>query len=346
MAGAAAHRRPHTGSFCTLPAGRLPGRTPGFDQSSTRPLHCQYLKAWCPQRQAFRRPGLHPRRRRHPVSGHLPGKPRLNSPPTAKPLKSPSARTPASPSWQSSSTRPPRRRRRSRLRPTTFCPDSFAEARLAMSVLQPLHQAGNCTNQFLADLRPRAIPLRRAIRRAPSAPRSPLSSTASPHPSMNGSAAPARTASRNSTPQVALSHRPRSRCHLLRSPQRPRARNLHLHARPPTISTASSTPATQMPPPDEDHAPTRRIRRPRRHQRAAPTPTPPGSTIIGVPAVVVPGGFYPDGPCGRPALRPRDLSARPWRDGDLLGYAYAYEQATHLRHAPILVESGLLPTQP
>jgi amidase len=58
---------------------------------------------------------------------------------------------------------------------------------------------------------------------------------------------------------------------------------------------------------------------------------------LGVPVVVVPGGFYPDGlPFGL------EISARPWRDGDLLGWAYGYEQATKNRRAPVLVEKGLL----
>ena len=60
--------------------------------------------------------------------------------------------------------------------------------------------------------------------------------------------------------------------------------------------------------------------------------------MIGVPAVVVPGGFYPSGlPFGL------EISARPWKDGDLLGWAYAYEQATQHRRPPVLVEKGLLP---
>jgi Asp-tRNA(Asn)/Glu-tRNA(Gln) amidotransferase A subunit family amidase len=60
--------------------------------------------------------------------------------------------------------------------------------------------------------------------------------------------------------------------------------------------------------------------------------------MIGVPAVVVPGGFYPDGlPFGL------ELSARLWKDGDLLSWAYAYEQATQHRRPPVLVEKGLLP---
>ena len=63
--------------------------------------------------------------------------------------------------------------------------------------------------------------------------------------------------------------------------------------------------------------------------------------MLGVPAVVVVGGFYPRGlPFGL------EISARPWHDGDLLGYAYAYEQATHHRHPPVLVERGLLPQGP
>lgn len=54
---------------------------------------------------------------------------------------------------------------------------------------------------------------------------------------------------------------------------------------------------------------------------------------IGVPAVSVPGGFYADGlPFGL------EISGVQWRDGDLLGYAYAYEQATHNRRLPKLVE--------
>lgn len=54
---------------------------------------------------------------------------------------------------------------------------------------------------------------------------------------------------------------------------------------------------------------------------------------IGVPAVSVPGGFYANGlPFGL------EISGVRWKDGDLLGYAYAYEQATHNRRLPKLVE--------
>jgi amidase len=60
--------------------------------------------------------------------------------------------------------------------------------------------------------------------------------------------------------------------------------------------------------------------------------------MLGVPAVVVPGGFYDSGlPFGL------EIAGRPFHDGELLGYAYAYEQGTHHRHPPVLVDHGLLP---
>jgi amidase len=63
--------------------------------------------------------------------------------------------------------------------------------------------------------------------------------------------------------------------------------------------------------------------------------------MLGVPAVVVVGGFYAGGlPYGL------EFSGRPWRDGDLLNLAYGYEQATHHRHPPVLVEQGLLSNAP
>jgi amidase len=90
-------------------------------------------------------------------------------------------------------------------------------------------------------------------------------------------------------------------------------------------------PATQMPPPDETMAQDGKL-------SEGPHSATGWVNMIGVPAVVVPGGFYPSGlPFGL------EISARPWKDGDLLGWAYAYEQATHHRRPPILVEQGLLP---
>jgi amidase len=90
-------------------------------------------------------------------------------------------------------------------------------------------------------------------------------------------------------------------------------------------------PAIQMPPPDETMPQDGRI-------SGGPHSDTSWVNMIGVPAVVVPGGFYPDGlPFGL------ELSARPWKDGDLIGWAYAYEQATKHRRPPVLVEKGLLP---
>ena len=90
-------------------------------------------------------------------------------------------------------------------------------------------------------------------------------------------------------------------------------------------------PAANMPPPDETMPQDGRL-------SSGPHSNTGWVNRIGVPAVVVSGGFYADGlPFGL------ELSARPWKDGDLLGYAYAYEQATHYRHPPVLVEKGLLP---
>lgn len=89
-------------------------------------------------------------------------------------------------------------------------------------------------------------------------------------------------------------------------------------------------PAAQMPPPDETMPQNGRL-------SSGPHSDTSWVNMLGVPAIVVPGGFYPNGlPFGL------EISALPWHDGDLLGYAYAYEQATHHRHPPVLVEKGLI----
>jgi amidase len=93
-------------------------------------------------------------------------------------------------------------------------------------------------------------------------------------------------------------------------------------------------PPIQMPPPDETMP-----------QNGEVSDGPHSDTgwvnMLGLPAVVVSGGFYPGGlPVGL------EFSGRPWRDGDLLGLAYGFEQATHHRHPPVLVEQGLLRAQP
>jgi Asp-tRNA(Asn)/Glu-tRNA(Gln) amidotransferase A subunit family amidase len=90
-------------------------------------------------------------------------------------------------------------------------------------------------------------------------------------------------------------------------------------------------PAIQMPPPDETMPQDGRL-------SEGPHSATSWVNMIGVPAVVVPAGFYANGlPFGL------EFSARPWRDGDLLAIAYAFEQATRLRKPPVLVERGLLP---
>jgi amidase len=90
-------------------------------------------------------------------------------------------------------------------------------------------------------------------------------------------------------------------------------------------------PAIQMPPVDETMAQDGRL-------SEGPHSATSWVNMLGVPAVVVVGGFYDSGlPFGM------EFSGRPFTDGDLLGYAYAWEQATHHRHPPALVETGLLP---
>ncbi len=93
-------------------------------------------------------------------------------------------------------------------------------------------------------------------------------------------------------------------------------------------------PAIQMPPVDETMAQDGRL-------TEGPHSATSWVNMLGVPAVVVVGGFYPGGlPFGL------EFSGRPWKDGDLLGIAYGWERATHHRHPPALVERGLLTNTP
>lgn len=93
-------------------------------------------------------------------------------------------------------------------------------------------------------------------------------------------------------------------------------------------------PAIQMPPPDETLPQDGRV-------SEGPHSATSWVNMIGVPAIVVPAGFYDSGlPFGL------EFSARPWRDGDLLAVAYAWEQTTKPRRPPVLVEQGLLPMTP
>lgn len=89
-------------------------------------------------------------------------------------------------------------------------------------------------------------------------------------------------------------------------------------------------PAIQMPPPDETMP-----------QDGALSGGPHSNTswvnMIGVPAVVVPAGFYASGlPFGL------EFSGRLWSDGELLRLASAWERIGAWRKPPALVESGLL----
>ena len=89
-------------------------------------------------------------------------------------------------------------------------------------------------------------------------------------------------------------------------------------------------PAAQIPPPDETMPQDGQL-------SSGPHSATGWVNRIGVPTVVVPAGFYASGlPFGL------EFSARKWKDGDLLGWAYAYEQSTKHRRPPILVEKGLL----
>jgi aspartyl-tRNA(Asn)/glutamyl-tRNA(Gln) amidotransferase subunit A len=89
-------------------------------------------------------------------------------------------------------------------------------------------------------------------------------------------------------------------------------------------------PSAQMPPPDETMLQGGEL-------SGGPHSATGWVNKVGVPAIVVPAGFYPDGlPFGL------EIAARPWRDGDLIGWAYGFEQATKERRVPVLVEKGLL----
>ncbi len=93
-------------------------------------------------------------------------------------------------------------------------------------------------------------------------------------------------------------------------------------------------PAIQMPPPNETMAQDGRV-------SEGPHSATSWVNMIGVPAVVVPAGFYASGlPFGL------EFSARPWRDGELLDIAFAWERAGSWRRPPTLVEKGLLAVTP
>ena len=93
-------------------------------------------------------------------------------------------------------------------------------------------------------------------------------------------------------------------------------------------------PAIQMAPPDESMPQDGRV-------SEGPHSATSWVNMIGVPAVVVPAGFYASGlPFGL------EVSGRPWSDPMLLSVAHAWESSTHLRRPPVLVEAGLLKVTP
>jgi amidase len=90
-------------------------------------------------------------------------------------------------------------------------------------------------------------------------------------------------------------------------------------------------PATQMPPVDETMPQDGRL-------SDGPHSDTDWVNMLGVPAISFPAGFYANGlPFGI------EISARKWHDGEMIGWAYDYEQHTHHRHPPVLVDQGLLP---
>jgi amidase len=198
-------------------------------------------------------------------------------------------------------------------------PDSFSQA------IRKITTTGyrlDGTNQWLAAYGPEQYRSAAEYERAVG---SPLPATVTGVANPNAPATP----NRPPTPQVALKGDPNAET-VLFGPQR--AALAEYTAAMETFHLDGFVyPSAQMPPPDETMP-----------QNGALSGGPHSNTgwvnRIGVPAVVVPAGFYDSGlPFGL------EISASPWKDGDLLGYAYAYEQATKLRKPPVLVESGLLP---
>lgn len=91
-------------------------------------------------------------------------------------------------------------------------------------------------------------------------------------------------------------------------------------------------PAIQMPPVDETMPQDGRL-------SEGPHSDTDWINMLGLPAISFPAGFYDDGlPFGI------EISTRKWHDGDMIGWAYDYEQRTHHRKPPTLVDRGLLPT--
>lgn len=203
----------------------------------------------------------------------------------------------------------------------TLLPDSFAQD--IRKITTTAYRLDG-TNGWLASFGPAEYRSAADYEKAIGAPL-PATITGVPNPN----APPTTGPQRPPTPQVALKGDPNAETNYF-APQRAALAEytaaldrLHLDG--------LVYPSAQMPPPDETMPQNGQL-------SSGPHSNTGWVNRIGVPAVVVPAGFYDSGlPFGL------EISARPWRDGDLLGWAYAYEQATKLRRPPVLVESGLLP---
>jgi Asp-tRNA(Asn)/Glu-tRNA(Gln) amidotransferase A subunit family amidase len=198
----------------------------------------------------------------------------------------------------------------------SLLPDSFADTASRICTLPYIREG---TEKFLAAYGP---PQYHSPEEYEKAVGSPLPAT------IIGGAKPDPTDSRPLVKQIRFEDNPQASADVLK----PRKRALELYDE--TLDRLHLDgyvyPAIQMPPVDET-----------RPQDGVLSTGPHSDTgwvnMIGVPAVVVPAGFYPNGlPFGI------EISARRWRDGDLLGWAYAFEQATRFRRPPVLVEKGLL----
>jgi amidase len=198
----------------------------------------------------------------------------------------------------------------------SILPDSFVETASRVGTLPYIREG---TGKFLAVYGP---PQYHSPEEYEKAVGSPLPAT------IIGGAKPDPSDPRPLPQQVRFENNPQAAADVLE----PRKRTLELYDE--TLDRLHLDgyvyPATQMPPPDETLP-----------QDGVLSTGPHSETgwvnMIGVPAVVVPAGFYPNGlPFGL------EISARRWHDGDLLGWAYAFEQATRFRQPPVLVEKGLL----
>ena len=191
------------------------------------------------------------------------------------------------------------------------------------------------TNQWLATFGPAQYHSAADYERVTGSPL-PTVITGIPTPAAPGASTTPGSTRPAPPPQVTLATDPAAEANYF-APQR-EALAAYLAALDQFHLDAFVYPSAQMPPPDETLPQDGQL-------SSGPHSNTGWVNRIGVPAVVVPGGFYQTGhSAGLPFGL--ELSARPWHDGDLLGYAYAFEQATHLRRPPVLVESGLLPTQP